>query len=119
MQPMTIHEIEAAVGGRLLTPGETFPPVSAVGTDSRQVEPGSLFVPWKGEKYDGHRFIDAALEAGAAGCLCAQVPEQLLPGKFYIQVPDTRLALRALAASCRNRYDIPVIWITGIWNLSR
>ena len=113
MQPMTIREIEAAVGGRLLTPGETFPPVSAVGTDSRQVEPGSLFVPWKGEKYDGHRFIDAALEAGAAGCLCAQVPEQLLPGKFYIQVPDTRLALRALAASCRDRYDIPVIQITG------
>lgn len=113
MQPMTIREIEAAVGGRLLTPGETFPPVSAVGTDSRQVEPGSLFVPWKGEKYDGHRFIDAALEAGAAGCLCAQVPEQLLPGKFYIQVPDTRLALRALAASCRNRYHIPVIQITG------
>lgn len=113
MQPMTIREIETAVGGRLLTPGEDFAPVSAVGTDSRQVEPGSLFIPWKGERYDGHRFIDAALEAGAAGCLCAQVPERFLPGKFYVQVPDTRLALRALAAGCRDRYDIPVIQITG------
>ena len=46
-------------------------------------------------------------------CLCARVPDNLREGKFYIQVPDTRLALRALAAAYRNRFSIPVVQITG------
>ena len=57
--------------------------------------------------------MNAALSDGAAGCLCSRVPEALLPGKFYIQVQDTTLALGALAAWYRGLYDIPVVQVTG------
>ena len=39
-----------------------------------------------GEKFDGHLFIDAALDAGAAGCLCAKLPQNIREDKFYIKV---------------------------------
>ena len=77
------------------------------------MEPGSLFIPWKGEKFDGHQFIDAALEGGAAGVLCAKLPANLRSDKFYIKVADTRLALKALAAAYRSRFDIPFVQVTG------
>jgi len=113
MQPMTIQEITAAVGGVWWNPREDVAPVTAVSTDSRKITPGCLFLPWVGEKFDGHDFIDAALDAGAAGCLCARLPQDIRPDKFYIKVPDTRLALRALASAYRDRFDIPVVQITG------
>lgn len=113
MQPMTIREIAAAVDGVWWNPREDAPSVSAVCTDSRKIVPGCLFLPWVGEKFDGHDFIDAALDAGAAGCLCAKLPTDIRADKFYIKVDDTRLALRALAADYRNRFNIPVVQITG------
>ena len=113
MEPMTAGQIAAAVDGVWLNPGENAPAVTAVCTDSRQLTPGCLFLPWVGERFDGHDFIDAALDAGAAGCLCARAPETLRADKFYIQVPDTRLALKALASAYRDRFSIPVIQITG------
>ena len=113
MQPMTIPEIVSAVDGTWLDPREETAPITVVCTDSRKIAPGCLFLPWVGERFDGHDFIDAALDAGAAGCLCARVPETLRPGKFYIRVADTRLALRALASAYRDRFDIPFVQITG------
>ena len=113
MQPMTIPEIVSAVGGTWLNPREGAAPVTAVSTDSRRIAPGCLFLPLTGEKFDGHDFLDKALSAGAAGCLCAKLPETLRPGKFYIRVADTRLALRALASAYRDRFDIPFVQITG------
>ena len=113
MEPMTAGQIAAAVDGEWLNPGENDPAVTAVCTDSRQLTPGCLFLPWVGERFDGHDFIDAALDAGAAGCLCARAPETLREDKFYIRVPDTRLALKALASAYRDQFSIPVIQITG------
>ena len=113
MQPMTVREITAAVGGIWWNPREDVPAVSAVCTDSRKIIPGCLFLPWVGEKFDGHDFIDAALDTGAAGCLCAKLPADLRPDKFYIKVDDTRLALRDLAAAYRDKFHIPVVQITG------
>ena len=113
MEPMTIQEIAAAVDGKWLNPREDAPAVTAVCTDSRKLTPGCLFRPWVGEKFDGHDFIDKALDNGAAGCLCARVSEMLRGDKFYIQVADTRLALRALASAYRDKFDIPVVQVTG------
>lgn len=110
---MTAGEIAAAVHGDWLEPHEDTAPVTEVCTDSRKVVSGSLFLPWVGEKFDGHSFIDGALRSGAAGCLCARMPEERLPGKFYIRVADTRLALRDLASAVRDRFPIPFIQITG------
>ena len=113
MESMTARQIAAAVDGVWLNPRDDAPAVTAVCTDSRKLTPGCLFLPWVGERFDGHSFIDAALEGGAAGCLCARLPESLRPDKFYIQVKDTRLALRDLASAYRDRFSIPVIQITG------
>ena len=112
MIPCTVREICAAVGGTLLQ-GEGDALITGVTTDSRAVLAGQLFIPLTGERFDGHAYIDVALTAGAAGCLTARTPETLLPGKAYVQVADTRLALAALAAWYRSRFDLPVVQITG------
>ena len=111
MMPCTAREICAAVGGTLLQ--DSGAPVTGVTTDSRAVQPGQLFIPLVGERFDGHAYIGKALEGGAAGCLTAAAPETLLPGKLYIQVADTRLALKALASWYRDKFDLPVVQVTG------
>ena len=113
MQPMTVKDIAAAVHGVWWNPREDAPAVTAVCTDSRKLTPGCLFLPWVGEKFDGHNFIDAALDAGAAGCLCARLPQDIRPDKFYIKVDDTRLALRDLASAYRDQFAIPFVQVTG------
>ena len=113
MEPMSIREIEKAVHGVWWNPREGAEEVASVTTDSRSVPSGSLFVPIVGEKFDGHRFIGAALDSGAAGVLCAKLPQDLRPDKFYIKVADTRLALKDLARHYREKFAIPVVQITG------
>ena len=67
MEPMTIREILQAVDGRMLGEfGDLNREVSRVETDSRTIHAGSLFVPLMGERFDGHAYINAALEGGAA-----------------------------------------------------
>ena len=112
MIPCTVREICAAVGGTLLQ-GEGSALITGVTTDSRAVSAGQLFIPLTGERFDGHAYIGSALSSGAAGCLTARTPETLLPGKLYVQVADTRLALKALAAWYRSRFTLPVVQITG------
>ena len=111
MMPCTAREICAAVGGTLLQ--DSGAPVTGVTTDSRAVQPGQLFIPLVGERFDGHAYISKALDGGAAGCLTAREPETLLPGKLYIRVADTRLALKALASWYRDKFDLPVVQVTG------
>ena len=112
MSPCTVAALCAAVGGKLLS-GDSAAVVTGVTTDSRAASDGQLFIPLTGERFDGYAYIDGALSAGAAGCLTARVPETMQPGKFYIQVADTRLALKALAAWYRSRFTLPVVQITG------
>ena len=109
MLTITASDIAAAVGGKLHGEGS----VVSVSTDSRHIEANCLFVPLVGERFDGHAYIDSALEKGAAGCLCAQLPETLQKGKFYVAVADTRLALKALASWYRDKFAIPFVQITG------
>ena len=114
MEPITIQEILEAVDGKLL--GETpdlAQTVERVDTDSRNIHPGALFLPLEGERFDGHAFINDALEAGAAGCLTARERTNYLPGKFYIKVGNTQRALRDLARWYKSRFEIPFIGITG------
>ena len=111
MIPCTVREICDAVGGTLLQSSDVS--VTRVSTDSRSIPEGALFVPLVGERFDGHAYIGKALESGAAGCLTARTPDALLPGKFYIQVSDTRLALKALALWYRGRFALPVVQVTG------
>ncbi len=111
MTGCTVKELCAAVGGTLLQ--ESGAVVTQVSTDSRSIPNRALFVPLVGERFDGHDYLDAALESGAAGCLTARKPASLLPDKFYIQVSDTLEALKALASWYRAKFDIPMVQVTG------
>lgn len=114
MEALTLREILEAVNGRLLGDfTDLSATVAQVETDSRSIDRGALFLPLEGERFDGHAYINAALEAGAAGCLTQRERESYLPGKFYIKVASTHQALRDLAVWYKNRFDIPVVAITG------
>ena len=85
----------------------------AVGTDSRAVIPGMLFVALKGERFDGHDYVREVLARGAAGAMVGRAWAEANPGLPLIPVNDTRLALGQLAAAWRGRFAIPLLGITG------
>jgi len=105
---LTIKEIAAAVNGRLV--GSTDATVTSICTDTRQVEPGALFVPLIGGRYDAHNYLGEALAKGAVCTLSER--EATLQGPV-IYVKSTRRALMDLAAYYRRRHNIQVVAITG------
>ena len=113
MEPITLREIIEAVNGKPVGEYDLSATVDRVDTDSRNIHPGALFIPLQGERFDGHAFINDALEAGAAGCLLSRERSSCLPGKFYIKVANTQRALRDLARWYKSRFDIPFIGVTG------
>lgn len=89
--------------------------VNAIAFDSRKVELDSLFVAQKGLVFDGHQFIDKAIELGASVIVCEEFPEQLNSEITYVEVED---ADEALAVMASNFYDNPssklkLIGVTG------
>jgi UDP-N-acetylmuramoyl-tripeptide--D-alanyl-D-alanine ligase len=109
MIPLTLHEVAAATGGYVV--GDASTGVLALTTDSRDVPADSLFVALRTAAADGHDHVDAARAAGAVGVLAEQAVEaSLLP---TVVVPDTWLALRALATSVRERVAPTSVAITG------
>ena len=105
----TLDEIAAVVGGRLSGLGAVT--VDGVTQDSRDVQPGMLFVPLVAER-DGHRFIADAAGAGAPAYLTARGP--VAAGATAVEVDDTMRALTALAREARRRLGaIPVVGVTG------
>ncbi len=114
MEPITLQEILEAVDGKLCGDVTDLSlTVEKVDTDSRVIHTGSLFLPLEGDRFDGHAFINDALESGAAGCLFARERTSYLPGKFYIKVGSTQRALRDLARWYKSRFAIPFIGVTG------
>ncbi len=86
-----------------------FPNVS---TDTRTLQPGDLFVALVGTEADGHQFIPQALRAGAGGLIVSQ-PVVASLDTPVLRVPDTEVAYGLLARHWRDRFDIPVIGVTG------
>ena len=84
--------------------------VSSVVTDSRAIEKGCLFVALHGERFDGHDFVRQAAEQGAAAVLVDREVETTLP---TVRVEDTRKALGAMAAGCRQTLELTVVGVTG------
>ena len=113
MQALTLRQLLEAVNGTLLGDFDDLDAQAVqVSTDSRSITPGCLFIPLEGERFDGHSFIQAALEAGA-GCLTARERESYLPGRFYIKVRSTQRALWELARYYKKLFPIPFIAVTG------
>ena len=108
---MTAGVVATATGGRLIAgaPSREFHGVS---TDSRTIAPGALFVPLRGDRFDGHHFVAAALARGAAGVL-ASAPVTATADVAVISVPDTLEALQRLGHDVRRRSGARVVAITG------
>ena len=79
--------------------------------DSREIEPGDLFVAFRGEKTDGHRFIQSALEKGAVCALAEYLPEGVA-GPVLL-VSNVQRALEEICTAYRRTLQIPVVGITG------
>ena len=104
---MQLSAASLAMHGSLIGDDSAF---DCVGTDSRAVRPGQLFVALKGEHFDGHDYAEQALEQGAAGVVLEKNTANLSPA---IVVEDSYLALGQLAAHWRAKFAIPVVAITG------
>jgi UDP-N-acetylmuramoyl-tripeptide--D-alanyl-D-alanine ligase len=86
---------------------------TGVSIDSRSLEPGDLFVALEGPSFDGHGFIAAALDAGAAAAVAQRRPEGLPETAPLLLVEDTLAALTALGAAARARSEARFIGVTG------
>lgn len=114
MKAITLGQLLGAVDGYLLDGFDNLNfPIALVETDSRSIHTGALFIPLVGDRFDGHAYINSALQEGAAGCLTAREQENCLPGKFYVKVSDTQKALGDLAAWYKDQFHIPFIGVTG------
>ena len=84
-------------------------------TDSRKIIPGSLFIALKGEKFNGEDFAIEAINKGAAGVIVSQdCPQDKLPSSgLVLKVEDTLAAYQSFARVWREKFNIPVVAITG------
>lgn len=105
-----VRTVAAVTGGQILHNG-TDVALSGFSTDSRTLQAGDLFIPLRGEHFDGHDYLTQAVRHGAAACLSEDVVAGLtIP---VIQVRDTLQALGDLAHAVRQRFGGPVVAITG------
>lgn len=111
MKNMTLSNIAKACNGTLYCSDLTHREVQGVVIDSRLVKEDYLFIASKGERVDGHNFIEAAVRQGAMAVVCEKAPIDIsIP---YILVNDSLQALKEIAEWYRMQLDIPVIGITG------
>lgn len=106
---MTLHEAATVLGAVPSGPDARF---VAVSTDSRALRAGELFVALRGERFDGHDFLDAAGERGAAGAVVDRRYAGMLPLPALV-VQDTRRALGDLARHWRARFSPALVAVTG------
>ncbi len=106
---LKLSEIAALCGGQVL--GGEDPAVTSFATDSRDCKAGVMFVPIRGENIDGHSYIGSAFKAGAAAAFTDHpIPDETRP---LVLVEDCRAALQKTMACYRDRFDIPIVGITG------
>jgi len=106
---MSLHEASAAIGAMALGDARFL----SVSTDTRTLARGALFVALRGERFDGHRFLDAAKNRGAAAAMVDSKSTAQSPEFPLLVVDDTRLGLGRLARHWRGRFDIPLVAVTG------
>jgi len=129
MAQLTLERIQDITSARILLgePQGLRAPVRDVCTDSRTLHPGDLFIALKGERFDGHGFVQQALEKGASGVIVDagfRLLPALAPGGIgghasattnglVLAVPDSLTAYQQIAAYHRECFEIPVVAVTG------
>jgi UDP-N-acetylmuramoyl-tripeptide--D-alanyl-D-alanine ligase len=112
---ITVAEIIRPLKGELVS-GTAGSILTGVSTDSRGIESGRLFIALRGERYDGHDFVQKAVEGGASGIVIEKGRKTGISansGAAIIEVQDTLKALGDLASWWRHKHDVFVAAITG------
>lgn len=107
MKAFTLQEAAAALGLPQMQAQAT---LADVCTDTRKIQPGSLFVCLRGERFDGHTFAPQAAQLGTAALLVDHPVDADVP---QLVVTDTGKALLQLAGWYRRRFRLPVVGLTG------
>lgn len=84
--------------------------------NTKEIKEGDVYIGFKGERFDGGQFYEEALNNGAKGCIINKIEGleiKNIKDKFVIQVDDTVEAVGQIAKFKREKYNIPVIAITG------
>ena len=112
LEQMTLENIAKACGGTYVgDDAQRGSEITGAVIDSRQVEPGYLYIPIRGERVDGHRFIPDVFEKGALAVLSEEPLEN--PAGPYIQVASSEQALKDIAEFYRSTLSSKIIGITG------
>ena len=107
---ISARDVAAFTDGCIIA-GDVDTVFSGVSTDSRSIGGGELFVALRGERFDGHAFIDKAVGQGAAGVVVMEdIPRN---GTVIISVEDTLQALGDIASGVRSWYDTAIVGVTG------
>lgn len=106
----TLDEITAATGARA---GAGVSRATGASIDTRTLEPGDLYFAIRGDVHDGHDFVPAALEKGAAGAVVSEEKAPQFASDKLIVVPDVLEAMSQLGRMARRRTDARVVAITG------
>ncbi len=106
MQPFYVRDVLKATDGKLIC-GREDELISNVSTDSRTLDETTLFVPVKGERFDGHDFVDKAT------IYITQKEALPIDGKHIIKVYDTVEAFGKIAAYYKKLYNIPTVSVVG------
>lgn len=113
MDPLPLAIIAQYASGAIDT-GDPGVIITRISTDSRTLQRGDLFVPIRGENFDGHRFIEQAAERGASGALVEREWNGKVPDGFaLVRVADTLIGYQQIAAGYRRSLPLQVIAITG------
>jgi len=114
MQPMSIEQVCQAVFGRpLMEFGASSRSITAVCTDTRNLQSDCLFVAIAGEKFDGHEYLAQAAAGGAIAAMIDRWPRELPASLPCIQVPNTRRGMGHLAKFVRDRLNCTVVAVAG------
>ena len=112
MKKFTLEEIAAACGGKYVGDENLkSTAISSVERDSRCIKENSLFLAIKGERVDGHDFIEKCYADGAVCSVCEKAPQN--PTKPYILVDSTLEAVKKIGMAYRKKFDIPVVGVSG------
>ena len=108
----TIEELIEATGANLIVASDGEDDFE-ISTDTRTIGSGMLYLPLKGENFNGFDFIQNALDAGASGCFIEDLKDVNPDADFILQVKNTKEAYLKIAEFYRDKVNPKVIMITG------
>ena len=112
---ITVEEILKATNGTLIY-GNKLEECESFSKNTKEIKDGDVYIGFRGERFDGGKFYEDALKNGAKGAIINKIDGleiKRLENKFVIQVDDTVEAIGQIAKLKREKYNIPVIAITG------